>query len=169
MAAKKKTKVKRTKKKVSAKTTARKKLAVKEKAPKKKRTTKSVPKKKVAKRKRFSAKKKVLVSKRSVALKKVVATQRAPRDEDENPYPVAIPRKTPGELSGAESGDLQGLSDVEGADAESVDELLEEGNAFEAGIVKGVEDADNADEREVRTHEVLEDDVPEEYLEDEDK
>jgi len=29
----------------------------------------------------------------------------------------------------------------EGADSESVDELLEEGNAFEADVVKGVEDA----------------------------
>jgi hypothetical protein len=46
-----------------------------------------------------------------------------------------------------------------------VDELLEEGNAFEAGIVKGIEDVPQADEGEVRTHEVPEDDVPDEYLE----
>jgi hypothetical protein len=57
------------------------------------------------------------------------------------------------------------LSNVEGADSESVDELLEEGNAFEADVVTGVEDAGNAEEREVHTHEVPEDDVPEEYLE----
>ena len=56
------------------------------------------------------------------------------------------------------------MSGVESADSESVDELLEEGNAFEADVVTGVEDADNADEREVRTHEVPEDDVPGEYL-----
>jgi hypothetical protein len=42
--------------------------------------------------------------------------------------------------------------------------LLEEGNAFEADAVIGVEEADNADEREVHTHEVPEDDVPGEYL-----
>jgi hypothetical protein len=30
--------------------------------------------------------------------------------------------------------------------------------------VKGVQDAENADEAEVTTHEVPEDDVPEEYL-----
>ena len=42
--------------------------------------------------------------------------------------------------------------------------MLEEGNAFEADVVKGVEDAGNADEKEVRTHEVPEDDVPGEYL-----
>ena len=67
-------------------------------------------------------------------------------------------------VSGRESGDLEGLSRVEEADSESVDELVEEGNSFEAGAVAGVEEADNADEREVHTHEVPEDDVPEEYL-----
>jgi hypothetical protein len=63
----------------------------------------------------------------------------------------------------SQSGDLQGLSDVEAANSESVDELLEEGNSFEADVVSGVERAgDNIEE--VRTHEVPEDDVPEEYL-----
>jgi N utilization substance protein A len=56
------------------------------------------------------------------------------------------------------------LSDIPDADSESVDELLEEGNTFEAGIVEGVEDAPDADEGEIKTHEVPEDDVPEEYL-----
>ena len=69
--------------------------------------------------------------------------------------------------SGEQSGDLQGLSNVECADSESVDELLEEGNAFEAEVVKGVEDAENAEEVEVRTHEVLQGDVPGEYLDEE--
>jgi hypothetical protein len=41
--------------------------------------------------------------------------------------------------------------------------LLEEGNAFEAEVVMGVEDAEDNGEREVRTHEVPEDDVPAEY------
>jgi hypothetical protein len=66
-----------------------------------------------------------------------------------------------------EAGDLQGLSDVESSDSESVDELLEEGNAFEAGVVAGVEDAGERGVREVRTHEVPEDDVPGEYLDEE--
>ena len=56
------------------------------------------------------------------------------------------------------------MSNLEGADSESVVELLEEGNAFEAAIVAGVENADNKKPSEVRTHEVLEDDVPPEYL-----
>jgi hypothetical protein len=78
--------------------------------------------------------------------------------------PRAFSRETQGPRSGEQSGDLQGLSDVEGADSESVDELLEEGNAFEAGVVAGVEEADEDGPREVHTHEVPEDDVPEEYL-----
>ena len=50
---------------------------------------------------------------------------------------------------------------------QSVDELLEEGNAFEAGVVSGIEDADEGDEREIHTREVPEDDVPGEYLDEE--
>jgi hypothetical protein len=72
--------------------------------------------------------------------------------------------RTPGADSAGQAGDLQGLSNLERADSESVDELLEEGNAFEADAVQGVEEADNVDEKEVRTHEVPEDDVPGEYL-----
>jgi hypothetical protein len=64
--------------------------------------------------------------------------------------------------SGGQAGDLQGLASKAGADSESVDELLEEGNAFEAEVVKGVQDA--PDESEVVAHEMPEDDVPEEYL-----
>jgi hypothetical protein len=66
--------------------------------------------------------------------------------------------------SAGQSGDLQGLSNIESADSESVDELIEEGNAFEADVVAGVESAGDAGEKEVRTHEVPEDDVPGEYL-----
>ena len=65
--------------------------------------------------------------------------------------------------AGAGGGDFGGVSVVESADSESADELLEEGQAFEAGIVSGVENAPNADQEEVRTHEVSQDDVPAEY------
>jgi hypothetical protein len=71
-----------------------------------------------------------------------------------------------GSKSGGQSGDLQGLSDIEGASSESVDELLEEGNAFEAEVVKGVEDAPDADQGEVRTHQrPQEKDLPEDFRE----
>ena len=45
-----------------------------------------------------------------------------------------------------------------------MDELIEEGNAFEAEVVEGVQDAPDADKGGIRTREVPEDDVPEEYL-----
>jgi len=60
--------------------------------------------------------------------------------------------------------DFQGLSRAQQADSESVEELVEEGNIAEAGAVAGVERADDEDTREVHTHEVAEDDVPDEYL-----
>lgn len=69
-----------------------------------------------------------------------------------------------GPEAGGQSGDTEQISREEIADSESVEELLEEGQAFEAGVVEGVENAPDADEGEVRTREVPEDDVPEEYL-----
>ena len=66
--------------------------------------------------------------------------------------------------SAGQSGDIQQLSDIASADSESVEELIEEGNAFEAAAVDGVENAKDADVSEVSTREVPEDDVPEECL-----
>ena len=48
-------------------------------------------------------------------------------------------------------------------DSKSVEELVEEGQAFEAEVVSGVEDAPDSGEDEVTTKEVPEDDVPPEY------
>ena len=46
---------------------------------------------------------------------------------------------------------------------------MEEGNAFEAEAVEGVEDIPPADVSEVRTREVPEDDIPEEYRDDQNR
>jgi hypothetical protein len=67
--------------------------------------------------------------------------------------------------SGGQSGDTQGLSDVAEADSESVLELVEEGQSFEAEVISGVEDAPDPDVAEVHTKQVPEDDVPSEYQE----
>lgn len=67
--------------------------------------------------------------------------------------------------SAGQSGDIQQISNSPRANSESVEELIEEGNAQEAEAVYGVENAEDADVAEVTTHEVPEDDVPEEYLE----
>jgi hypothetical protein len=72
--------------------------------------------------------------------------------------------------SAGQSGDTQQLSDVTDADSESVEELVEEGNSFEANVIQGVEDAGgNSGVAEVTTREVPEDDVPEEYLNDDNR
>jgi hypothetical protein len=146
MATKKKTKKKQTK---SKRTTGRKAAPMK-KALKKKLAKSTVnPKKKVAKKK--------------ASPKNAAAPKKQVRGKSQIVGSVAFAPEGLGARAGGQSGDLQGLSNVEGADSESVDELLEEGNAFEAEVVKGVEDAGDADEGEVRTHEVPQDDVPGEY------
>ena len=69
-----------------------------------------------------------------------------------------------GPEAGGQSGDTEGLSEAALADSESVEELVEEGQAFEAGVINGVENAPDADQGEVRTRQVPVDDVPQEYL-----
>jgi outer membrane biosynthesis protein TonB len=149
---------------------ATKKKAKKKKAPAKKAPKKLAPKKsakkspalkKPAKKKKTPAAKPRLASKKKSAPKKTRATRRSAATSDLTVDTAAFNRESPRARSGGQSGDLQGLSNREGANSESVDELLEEGNSFEADIVKGVEDA--GDEGEVHTHEVPEDDVPGEY------
>jgi hypothetical protein len=71
----------------------------------------------------------------------------------------------PGPEDAGQSGDTQGLSNIAQADSQSVEELVEEGQFFEAAVISGVENAPPADVAEVRTKEVPEDDVPSEYLE----
>ncbi len=76
---------------------------------------------------------------------------------------VSKQEKGLGSGSAGQSGDTQGLSDDAEADSESVAELVEEGQFFEAEVISGVENAPDADQGEVHTKEVAEDDVPPEY------
>ena len=146
-------------------------------ASKRPKLQKKAVQKKTAKRK-ITPKKKP--AKKKTAVKKAASRTKAPRRKtkvgeppitvvtrvqgtnqsvDTIPFPVAKQRKK----RGGQSGDLQGLSGLEGADSESVAELIEEGNVFEAEAVAGVQEAGNS-AKEVHTHEVSEDDVPGEYL-----
>ncbi len=68
-----------------------------------------------------------------------------------------------------QAGDNQQISNIADADSESVEELIEEGNAFEADAVQGVQDAKDPDVSEVTTRQVPEDDVHAEYQDDEDE
>src|SRR5215469_15228709 len=49
---------------------------------------------------------------------------------------VSFERRDRGARSGGQAGDAQGLSSVKGAAWESVEELLKEGDAYEAEVVK---------------------------------
>ena len=80
------------------------------------------------------------LTKKKVALQKAGAHKRQVQRESQSLDTVAFALEGQGARPGGQLGDLQGLSNVEGADSESVDELLEEGNAFEAVVVKGVEE-----------------------------
>ncbi len=102
---------------------------------------------------------------RKIARKKKAAPKkRKARGKSQSAGTIAFESRGLGANSGGQSGDLQGLSNIAGADSESVDELLEEGNAFEAEAVEGAENAPDADRGGIRTREVPEDDVPDEYL-----
>ena len=115
------------------------------------RLKKTRPKQKTAGKKTVKGKKKLSKKKARV------------RGKSETVDTVVFEPKGLGPRSAGQSGDLQGLSELESAGSESVGELLEEGNAYEAEAVKGVEDVADADEGEVTTREVPEDDIPEEY------
>jgi len=65
--------------------------------------------------------------------------------------------------SAGQSGDTQGLSDVAEAGPDSVLELVESGQFFEAEAIQGIEEAPDADVSGVKTKEVSEEDVPFEY------
>jgi len=106
-------------------------MAKKKKAAKKRtkratgRTSKTMKKKATAAKKKKAVKKS---AKRKAPAKKRAA-RRAPAAQ------VTWGTKKPPLSSGAQAGDLQGVSTRAGADSESVDELIEEGNAVEADVV----------------------------------
>ena len=77
---------------------------------------------------------------------------------------VATRQKGLGPDSAGQSGDTQGLPAAAEAGSQSVLELVEEGQFFEAEAIGGVEDASDPDVAEVHTKQVPEDDVPSEYL-----
>ena len=136
----------------------------------KKKARKAPPKRRAAKkaapRKKKSGAKKKAIRRRTP---RAARPRRKPQDGREleergADFPLTEPEDDRGlgpEAAG-QSGDTEGLSRREIAASESVEELVEEGQAFEAGVISGVENA--RDGEEVTTHEVPEDDVPQEYL-----
>jgi hypothetical protein len=120
--------------------------------------------KRTAVAKKTAVKRKVASRKSPAARKKKSPKRKRVPSRRQGVGTVALRSGEPRERRGGQSGDLQGLSSRPTADSESVQELLEEGNALEAEVLQGVENAPNADQGQVRTQQVPEDDVPQEYL-----
>lgn len=133
-------------------------------APKKKRNKNKAKSKKAIKKKAAPKNNKMARPKKAAPAKKASKRKRRARGKRLSVASVTFEPRGLGANSGGQSGDLQGLSNFASADSESVDELLEEGNAFEAEVVEGVQNVPDADQGEIRTHEVPEDDVPDEDL-----
>jgi len=72
-----------------------------------------------------------------------------------------------GPRAGGQSGDIQGLPAYEQSGPESVEELAEEGQDYEAEVICAVENVPNPDEGGLRSHTFREDDVPPESPENE--
>jgi len=139
------------------KSTTKKKSAVKSKKPalkKKAVKSKKPAPKKVAKPKKPAPAKRP-APKKAAGRK---AAPRSPRRPSSSPNEALPMIKGPGAGSGGQSGDIEGLSDVESADSESVEELVEEGQDYEAELVSAVENAPDPDQGELST-EVPEDDL----------
>jgi hypothetical protein len=140
-------------------------MATKKKAPKRngrksnahKVKSKSASKSKAANRKKVSAKAKKKTTKRRV------------RGRSNAGELVSYEPRGLGARTGGQAGDTQGLGTEPDIGSESVEELLEEGQSFEAEVIDGVENAPDPDEGEVRTRQVPENDVPEEYQEKEEE
>jgi membrane protein involved in colicin uptake len=138
---------------------AKKKAKAKKKPAKQKSKAAKKPKAKAAVKTKQAAKKKV------AAKPKAKTTGRKVRGGPAEGELVSYGQRGLGARTAGQSGDTQGIRRKVDVDSESVEELLEEGQSFEAEVVDGVENAPDPDQGEVRTHEVEEDDVPDEYLE----
>src|SRR5690242_4287095 len=133
-----------------------------------------MPKKKSVRRKDTKKKKRTKPARAKAAMRgRMAAPRRKParsksrrkiRRKGGRVAPVVsiAPPQNRAEAAG-QSGGNERLSRVARADSQSVDELADEGQSFEAEVLAGVEKAEDAEESEVTTHEVPQDDVPSEY------
>ncbi len=94
-----------------------------------------------------------------VSTESEAATENTALAGDEGPAEGGAPTEdggadsATGPDSGEQSGDLTGLEEEPEASSDSVEDLVETGQYYEAEVVEGIEDAPPADEAEVTTHE----------------
>ncbi|MBV8205288.1 MAG: transcription termination/antitermination protein NusA [Acidobacteria bacterium] len=81
------------------------------------------------------------------------AVETEPGDQPSAEAGGETPADDAGPDSARQSGDTEGLSQIEDSNAESVSELVEEGQDFEGAAIAGVENAPPADVSEVEVHE----------------
>jgi len=130
-----------------------------------KKTNKTTTKGKAKKAVRKAASKKKAPVKKAAKAKPTLSRPRGRASAGE--VVESRQRRGLGASSGGQSGDLQGIRGSLRGGSETAEELLEEGQTLEAEAVAGVEDAEDPDVSEVRTHQFPEDDVPEEYRKEE--
>src|SRR5215469_4718436 len=104
--------------------------------------------------------------KRKAGKPKVSARKKKPTAKKVKPSRASTSKKRTANIkTRGKASTAEGISARVGVDSESVEELLAEGQSFEAEVVNGVENAPDPDQGEVRTRQLPEDDVPEEYRE----
>lgn len=117
------------------------------------------PKKKASAKKGKSVRTKQKAKVKKPAKKKSKKlTRKSRRPSTVLPSEAALTIKGRGSRTAGQSGDTEGLSDVEDVDSESVEKLVEEGQDFEAELVDAVGKAPDPDEGELDA-EVPEDDL----------
>lgn len=75
------------------------------------------------------------------------------RNNDAQPDEIESNHGQVGPDSAGQSGDTQGLSPIADAAAESVEELADDGQYYEAEVIEGVEDAADHPEQSLHTRE----------------
>lgn len=88
---------------------------------------------------------------RALRAQKLRRTRRRRRGLASVEPPVFPAKAGLGATAAGQSGDVEGLSRVESVDSESVEELSEEGQDYEAEVISGIEQARDPDQARVQT------------------
>ncbi|HXX20597.1 MAG TPA: hypothetical protein VEJ46_14435 [Candidatus Acidoferrum sp.] len=108
-------------------------------------------KKKARKKKVASKKKKPQIRGKVIRPKKKKRAKRRLRGPEAVEMLAPPPARGLGAGAAGQSGDIQALPRGENIDSESVEELTEEGQDYEAEVVSGIENAREPDEGRVQT------------------
>jgi len=110
-----------------------------------------VAKKKKARKKKVARKKKASFRGKAARTARLKRARRRLRGPDSVEPPATPLGRGLGAGAAGQSGDIQAVSRAEDIDSESVEELTEEGQDYEAEVVSGIENALDPDQGRVRT------------------